>query len=349
MAKIEFRSTTERFSILNPFNNFAEQEQSVEVRSDPLLGDTSIYNPLLKDKARAFLGKNDAELIKRIAEETARGCIFCGEAVETKTTRYPPDLLPDGRIKKGEAVLFANLFAVGKYHPVIVLSQAHFLQLSEFTSEMIANGFRAAQEFLQAVRERDATANYATVNANYLLPAGASQVHPHMQMLITPEPYSYQRRLLEAAGRYQAENGSSYFTDLIAAEKSTSSRYIARTGKWHWLAAFAPMGTNEVMAVHEDEADLGLLSDEEITDLSLGISRVLSFYESLGHLSFNYTLFSASESAGHHGSRCLFKIITRQNLYPNYRNDDYFLQKLLQSELIFMLPEELAEELRGIW
>jgi len=36
----------------------------------------------------------------------------------------------------------------------------------------------------------------------------------------------------------------------------------------------------------------------------------------------------------------LLKIINRQNLYPNYRNDDYFLQKLLQSELIIDLPEQ---------
>jgi hypothetical protein len=44
--------------------------------------------------------------------------------------------------------------------------------------------------------------------------------------------------------------------------------------------------------------------------------------------------------------RCLLKIITRQNLYANYRNDDYFLQKLLQSELIITPPEELAQGLQ---
>jgi hypothetical protein len=38
--------------------------------------------------------------------------------------------------------------------------------------------------------------------------------------------------------------------------------------------------------------------------------------------------------------------VNRQNLYPNYRNDDYFLQKLLQTELILTLPEDLAAEAR---
>ncbi|HET7833369.1 MAG TPA: hypothetical protein VFK88_10445 [Gallionella sp.] len=349
MAPIEFRSTTERFSILNPFQDFAAQEQCVEVRTDPILGDVSVYNPLLKEKSRAFLGENDAELIGKIVEDTGKSCIFCGDAVATKTTKYPPELIPDGRITKGEAVLFANLFAVAKYHAVIVLSKAHFLKLSEFAPELLANGFRAAQEFLHAVQRLDGTAHHATVNANYLQPAGASQVHPHMQMLITPEPYSYQQRLLEASDRYHAENGTSCFVDLIAEEKRIGARYIAQTGKWHWLAAFAPMGGNEVIAVHEEQADFGVLSDEDIADLSAGIARVLSFYENRGHLSFNYTLFSASGSADHRGTRCLFKIITRQNLYTNYRNDDYFLQKLLQSELIFKLPEELAKELTMRW
>ena len=43
------------------------------------------------------------------------------------------------------------------------------------------------------------------------------------------------------------------------------------------------------------------------------------------------------------------RVITRQNVYPNYRCDDYFLQKLLGEELILTPPEELAENLRRIW
>ena len=183
MGKIEFRSTTESLPIPDLFSGFPEEELRLEVRRDPLLGDASIYSPMLRDKAQAFFGQNDPELIRSIAEETAGSCIFCGESVETKTAKYPSALIPGGMIRKGEAVLFANLFSVGKYHPVIVISKAHFLKPSELTAEIIANGFRAALEFLKAVSERDATADYATVNANYLLPAGASIVHPHISGL----------------------------------------------------------------------------------------------------------------------------------------------------------------------
>jgi UDPglucose--hexose-1-phosphate uridylyltransferase len=346
MVKIPFENVASTFTILNPFNNFAAEEHRVEVRKDPLLGDTSVYNPFLKDKARLFFGENDAELVKKLAEDNAKTCIFCGENVMQKTATYPAVLIPEGRMRVGEAVLFANAFSVGKYHPVIALSKAHFLKPSEFSPDLLTDGFKASQEFLRSVYREDPSAIYATVNANYLFPAGASLVHPHLQMLVTPVAYSYQARLLNASRLYRDKNGSSYFDDLVHEEKRISSRYIAQKGNWHWLATFSPMGSNEIMAVHEKETDFGSLSESDLRDLSYGISKVLSFYESLGRLSFNFALFSVRKGAEAEGFRCVFKIISRQNLYANYRNDDYFLQKMLQSELIFDLPEELAERLR---
>jgi galactose-1-phosphate uridylyltransferase len=349
MGNIAFEKISSTFTILNPFNNFVPETQSVEVRKDPLLGDTSVYNPYLKDKMRAFFGPNDPELIQTLARESAKNCIFCGESVASKTARYPSDILSEGRIRKGQAVLFANLFSVGAYHPVIALSSAHFLKLSEFSPQLIADGFKAAQEFLQSVYRTDPSALYSTVCANYLLPAGASLVHPHMQMLITPVAYSYHGRMLDAARRYNDKNGSSFYSDLVAAEERTNERYIVRQNSWHWLAAFSPMGSNEITAIHEKESDFGLLSDNDLNDLSRGISRVLLLFERLGHLSFNFTLYSIRQGEQDGSQRCVFKIISRQNLYPNYRNDEYFLQKMLQSELIFNLPEELVEQLRKIF
>jgi galactose-1-phosphate uridylyltransferase len=345
MADIEFERYGSTFRIQNPFNGFAEEEHTVEVRKDPLLGDTSVYNPYLKDKAKAFFGQNDAELVRTLAEETAKSCIFCGDNVRQRTARYPDDVLPGGRIEEGEAVLFANLFSIATHHPVIVLSKAHFLRLSEFSPRMLADGFRTARQFLRDVCQRDATIAFSTVNANYLLPAGASLVHPHLQMLAGAIPYSYHARLLSAAREYLVKHGTAYFADLIAQERRSGERYIAQQGRWHWIASFSPLGSNEIMGIHEEESDLAKLPERDIRDLCDGISKVLALYEGLGHLSFNYSLYSAKggETVGYH---CLVKIVNRQNLYPNYRNDDYFLQKLLQTELILNLPEDLAQEAR---
>jgi len=349
MSHIAFEKISSTFTILNPFNDFAPEEHWVEVRKDPLLGDTSVHNPYLKDKAMAFFGYNDAELIKKLAEESAKSCIFCGENVLNKTARYPSGILSQGRIRTGEAVLFANLFSVGAYHPVIALGSAHFLKLSEFAPQLLTDGMEAAQEFLRSVYRTDASAVFTAVCANYLFPAGASLVHPHLQMLVTPQAYSYHARLLDACRLYHEKYGTSYFDDLVVEEKRIGARYIAEQDGWNWLAAFSPMGSNEITAIHEKEADFGALSNGALQDLSHGISKVLLLYERLGHLSFNYALFSVRQGARAEGFRCVFKIISRQNLYPNYRNDDYFLQKMLQTELIFNPPEDLAEQLRKMF
>ncbi len=346
MSKIKFESIQSNFKILNQLKDFAEESHLVEVRRDPLLGDTSVYNPFYKDKAKYYFGECDAELVRVLVEGSAKNCIFCGERVGKVTAQYPPDVIPDGRIRVGEAILFANLYGAGKYHPVISLSSAHFLKLSEFAPELIGNGLRAAQKFLNMVYAKDRSALYSVVSANYLFPAGASLVHPHLQMLVTPMAYSYHERIIDTSLTYYQKNNSSYYSDLIEEEKKNGSRYIVQRGGWHLLTAFSPMGSNEVIAVHEKECDLGLLSEADLSDLSGGISRVLSFYESLGHLSFNFSLFSVRKSPKE-GFHCLLKMITRQNLYPNYRNDDYFLQKMLHSELIINTPEELAQKIQA--
>ena len=349
MGAIPFEKISSVFTILNPLNSFAPEEHRVEVRKDPLLGDTSVHNPFLKDKARAFFGQNDPVLIDNLVRESAGACIFCKENVLTKTAKYPSDIVPEGRIRKGEAVLFSNLFSAGAYHPVIALSSAHFLKLPEFTPQKIADGFGAAQEFLRYVYRRDEAAVFTAVCANYLFPAGASLVHPHLQMLITPLAYSYHARMLDAGRRYHERQGTSYYDDLVREEKRIGERYVVGHGRWHWLASFSPMGNNEFTAIHDKEADFDMLSERDLHGLAVGISKVLLLYERLGHMSFNYSLYSVRQRAGGEGHRCVFKIISRQNLYPNYRNDDYFLQKLLQTELIFNLPEELAGELKKLF
>jgi len=349
MPSIAFEKTVSTFTILNPFNNFAPETHRVEVRKDPLLGDTSVYNPFLKDKARAFFGENDPALVANLVADTAKNCIFCGENVLEKTARYPEEVLAGGRVRAGQAVLFANVFSIGAYHPVISLGARHFLRLSEFSADLLHDGFRAAGEFLRFLYQRDPAAIFSAICANYLLPAGASLVHPHLQMLVTPMAYSFHGRMTIAADQWHRATGKSYFEDLVAEERTRGERYAGRLGNWHWIAAFSPMGSNEITAIHEQEQDVAALSDADLADLCQGITRALLLYERLGLLSFNYALYSLRRGAGSAGSRCVFKIISRQNLYPNYRNDDYFLQKMLQTELIFNQPEELAGWLRAIF
>ena len=47
---------------------FAADAQTLKIRKDPLLGDTSVFNPELKDKAQIFFGSCNQELIDNLVE-----------------------------------------------------------------------------------------------------------------------------------------------------------------------------------------------------------------------------------------------------------------------------------------
>jgi UDPglucose--hexose-1-phosphate uridylyltransferase len=122
-------------------------------------------------------------------------------------------------------------------------------------------------EFLKAVFQNDSEARFVMINANYLFPAGASVVHPHVQVLVTPVAYSSYGRLMDACSSYYLKNGSAYHTHLIAEEKSSGVRYVAQRGNWHWLTVFSLVGNNEIVTVHEGKSDFVVMTDADLGDL----------------------------------------------------------------------------------
>lgn len=347
MATIGFRTTEQAAELLNPLKHFSAAAQRVQLRTDPLLGHSAVYNPLIEEGVKTFIGAVDHPLVERLKDDSASGCIFCPEKIEA-VARFVPALVPEGRIRVGEAVLFPNLLALAPHHAVAVVSRAHFLELSEFTPDLIGNALLGVRQYVAAVFAQDAAARHVSVNANYLFPAGASLMHPHFQVLVSHEPYTHVARLLQACSDYCAAHGANYHNDLIDTERARGERYIGATGAWHWLAAYAPLASNEILAVHESRGDFAALTDADIAELARGMSATLRCYESLNYLSFNFTLYARRDGAEDDGFNCLLRCMTRQNPYPNYRTDDFFLQKGLQTELIVTLPETLAQRSREV-
>ncbi|AGA34985.1 hypothetical protein TVNIR_3349 [Thioalkalivibrio nitratireducens DSM 14787] len=341
MAAIAFEHFEDSLELLNPLKDFAPERQRIEVYRDPLLGHTSVYNPAIEQGLKVFLNDVDRDLVARLAHEGPAHCVFCPDRV-AGVARFPDDWIPGGTVRVGEAVAFPNLIAMGGHHSVAIVSEAHFLELHEFSPERIGNAWAALRRVAQAAQRHDPNAAWLSMHGNYLFPAGASLMHPHFQMLIGSEPYSHHARLARGCRDYLAREGTPYHRDLIELERASGDRYIAATGRWHWLAAFSPLGSNEIVAVHETDGDLLRLDEGELRDLARGLSATLRFYEDLGHLSFNYTLYARREPARPDGFQCLLRIITRQNPAPDYRCDDFYLQKGLQTELMLHRPETLA-------
>jgi len=349
MGAIRFESVSEKVRFHSPLQQMELVEVEIERRRDPLSGRCAIYSNALKDKGEMFFGPTDHDLIARVAGQSRENCFFCPEHVETTTPRYEESWLPGGLVKTGDCFLFPNLFPLSALHAVIALGKKHVRSLDDFPARLLQDGFSAALQFARSVHQSDASMSYLTVNANYLFPAGASMVHPHLQLFGGKYPSSRVEQLASDCRRFRREQGRDYFGLLVEEEQESGERYVASSGPVHWLAPFAPIGTNEILGILPGRPDLLALDGDSLGGLSAGLSKILAYYHRTGFSTFNFTIYSAALGRDDNPFPVFIRVICRQNVQANYRTDDYFIQKLLGEELMLTLPEDLAGGLRNFW
>jgi len=248
-------------------------------------------------------------------------------------------------LREGETVLFPNVVPYSQYASVAVFSTKHWLPLCGFTPGLIADNLTAALRYVRHVRHFDRRAEHCAYNVNYLYPSGGSLPHPHAQIYVDPYPTTMMRLQHQASERYWLEHGESVWEALVKAEEQRGERFVGRIGTTSWMTAFAPIGFNEVRAVVSHRETFLDLTDDDRAALALGISRVLSWYESSSYNSFNLALYSGPLN-GAPGFRTNLLMVTRSALIPNYRSDAMHLERLRWEAAVDRLPEVLAGELR---
>jgi UDPglucose--hexose-1-phosphate uridylyltransferase len=345
---IRFERHVQKSTFHNPMRGNELDTQEIEIRRDPLTGHQSVFNPVLEDKVAVFFGPSDQALIDRLAQQSQPRCFLCGDTWKLATPTYPKEVVPDGRIQAGKAVLFPNLFPVAQVHAVVRVGDRHYVRLKDFDPGMIQEAFQVSTAFFKALSRAQPDVRYVTVNGNYLHPAGASIPHPHFQIVGGDLPFTYMESLFAHSRRYRKEQGTCYWSDLVETEKELEERYIAATGPVEWVASFSPRGTNEILGILPSRRDFLEMDGADLQGLAEGLSCVLKGYDSIGISTFNFAVYSGPLAGKDDALCCYLRIISRQNVYENYRTDDYFLQKLLSNELILTPPEALAKTIRGI-
>jgi galactose-1-phosphate uridylyltransferase len=325
---MELRAEELKVEILHPAHGFEPVATHVEIRWDPLTGHTSrVLRP------SGLLPPQRFDL-SALAEETRPGCPFCSERIQEAVPRFPPGILPEGRIRVGEAVLFPNLLPYSKYSSVSVYSpQRHFLTLGQLTPRLVADNLAAQVAFDRVVLAADPGAAWASINANHMLPSGSSIFHPHFQGGAHPTPTN-QQRLLAAIPRER-------YTDYLATERRLGRRFLGELGGIAWVAAFAPLGPGDIRAFIPGTASPADLTPEQVEALGTGISRALGLYADLGLESFNMALYGAPP--GTDGYVLNLRLVCRSNLEPLYRSDVAWLDRLHDEPAVDIAPEELAD------
>jgi UDPglucose--hexose-1-phosphate uridylyltransferase len=302
----------------------------IEVRFDPLTGHSSRILP-----DRGLMPANEFDL-EAFARETQLTCPFCAGRLEEQTPRLGAEIDRDGRLRRGEAVLFPNLHAYSSHSSVSVYSPGlHYLPLENMTADLMADNLATQVEFARAVIDHDPESRWASINANHMLPSGSSLFHPHLQGIVDSVPTTFQRLLAEVpAARFEA---------YLATERKSGVRYLGDTGNVEWLVSFAPIAPAELRAFVRGCASSAELDEDLTEELGHGLALALNAYAELGFESFNLAVYGAPPDT--EGYPLNLRIACRSNLKPLYRSDSTFLERLHWEGAVDLRPETLAERI----
>ena len=345
---IRFERHTEAAGFYSPLTGMEFVEDRVEVRVDPLTGMTAVASAGLEAKEEMFLGKTDWAYTDQLAARSREGCFFCPEKVMDATPRYPDGLLPGGRLERGRALVFPNLFPLAAVHAVVTFPKMHFLRPAEFTSSLLEEGLGAALDFVRRAAAYYPALTHLQVCCNHMLPGGASLVHPHFQVFGGETVPWLTKLYWDRSAEWKAAHQAGYWQALVEQEQAVGERYVWGAGGVHWLVPFAPAGAREALAVAPAVRRLTELDDGHVAAIASGLARILAWYEDEGLSAFNFTLYGGPLDGSDDGFPVVLRVIARTAFRQDYRTDDYFLQKQLGGELLFAAPEEMASRLRTL-
>ncbi|MCX8181716.1 MAG: hypothetical protein N3D12_01225 [Candidatus Methanomethyliaceae archaeon] len=324
----------EKFSefarILDPRKKFSEVSQEIEVRVDPLTGGVSRVN-----LARGLRPKQEIKVEAPIQPD----CPFCPQNIDRETPKFPEDFVREGRIKRGRATIFPNLYPLADLHGVCVFTDAHKLELDKFSKEELMDGFKASVDFFRMGAEMGAIFHF--LGWNHLPNAGASILHPHFQLIASKMGLRAERELFEACERYWRRNERSYWSDLE--EERYSERYVGENDGIMWVAPWAPLGAYEVLGFStQGVSSLTEFGEKGIEAFSEGIVRILRGLWNLGVRAVNMAVYSFPDR------REWFSLHARIMARPSGSTTDRAFLEIYGSEVgLTAPPEAYAKILRS--
>jgi len=342
-SKITFQIFEVESTFLDPRRDFQPVVEKAQVRFDPLTGRTGHFSHFGAIKPQKL------DLEKYLDSQVKGFCPFCSEQKYHATPRFSEEILPAGRLARGEALLVPNLYPYDIYSSVTIMTDEHVVPLDKFSEEKLFDSFSVGIEFLKRVKEISPSMPYHVMSWNYMPPSGGGLVHPHQQYFATEHPGNQFQDEFKAAELFYKEFQVDYWSELIEEEQKNNQRYIGQLGKTHWLTSFVSLGVlGEIICVFPDVYCIDNFTDTHIKDIISGIRKIFSYYISSDIYSFNATLFFGPE--GQRFFPAHFRIIPRTFLNTrDYAPDLSFFQALLQEPVSVVLPENLCRKVKAFF
>ncbi|MFO7839840.1 MAG: hypothetical protein R6X08_10145 [Desulfosalsimonadaceae bacterium] len=336
---IEFQKQDKTARFLNPFTNFSSSEVTCQLRWDPLTKRSG--------RLAHFLGTSPPPAdLSGIIAESEKNCPFCPKSVHELTPKFEPDQIPEGRLVKGESVLFPNLLPYDEHSAIAVLCEKHYRGMDDFPAWIFEGAHANCLEYLQRV-VTDKNATYALLTWNYMPAAASSQVHPHFQVYATQTPGNFLQDMITAGKNHHQTNGKNYWEDYIETETGSGERLIKEAENSIWLTDFVPLSTlSDIIGIFPDRQTLFDLSEKELAEAAGMMSSILRYLGGYSVYSLSLAWLPALQQDKEHWLQV--RISPRLYLAPHvWCTDTPSLVYQYQESFSIWSPEETAKELRN--
>lgn len=342
---LEYKKEIRYAKLLSPLKGFKLEEQIVEHRYDPLTLRGTVITIGRFDYVKKLF-ESDLQEIDKIVEKTRVGCPFCPEKLELATPKFPANIVREGKLVRGDAILFPGLFAHMDYNAIAVLSREHYLQLKALAPEKVRNGFKAGLAYVKRLCDAYDKTLYASFIENHFPLSGSTIIHPHMQVVASDLSFNLLNELLDSSRKYYLKNKENFWVKLVETENE-SERFVGTVGDVIWFTPFAPSNTYEIWAISKNYSSFLDINEGDVDAFANGISKVLNFFQDNGLSCFNLILYSGPlrENSDKY-FRLGLRIIGRSGYKEPFVSDIWGLQSIMMEGESYDAPENMALKLK---
>lgn len=249
---------------------------------------------------------------KKIVSEQERGeCPFCegNESMtppeifslrqnsEPNTTGWKTRVIPNLYKAVQIEAPYQHHYALFEYwegfgaHEVIIDTPKHYASMSEWEFQEFVNWLKTLSNRISDLRN-DSRLAYISLFKNEGEQAGATQSHPHTQLIGLPMIPKNQQDYFERAHTFFKEHGHALLDDIVNNEQDNGKRVILQEDG---VVAYAPFASEfpfeVIIALTNSPRQLDMLNGLEIETLSRVLKKIMiSLKKEIGNFDFNISI-----------------------------------------------------------
>lgn len=337
-----------------------EKPRMSELRMDLASGDWVIVAP-----SRSQVIKNFKKIKPRKAKISSKDCPFCNIETQKKptliysrgvksspnneipsnwTTAVIPNLYPTfypGKSlnEKIEGGIYKRMNAIGFCE--LVVTRNHSQSLAKLPLERVKEVFDAYQSrYLSLSKEK--FVNYISIFHNHGPEAGASQPHPHSQIMTTPLIDADLNNALFHSSQYYKKNKKCLYCQMIKLEKKTKKRIVFENKDFIIVCPFASKFKFQmIISPKKHSPYFENISEKEKLSLAEAFHQALTrLYNVFGDISYNFYLHTAPcDNKDYNYYHYHWTIIPKTSILGGFETGT-------RMEVSTIQPEEAAEILK---